>query len=439
MNYQESVEYLYGLGHETLAMKFGLQNTETLLDALGDPQKSFIKIQIAGTNGKGSTCAFLEAILRRADLNVGLYTSPHLISVTERIKINHDEISQKDFAALATTVRETAENLVKIKRLDAVPTFFEQLTVIALLAFRQAKVDLAILETGLGGRLDATTAALAEIAGITQIALDHQEYLGDTIEKIAEEKAAIIRRDNRAVACFADGEMLRAILQRCVAVGNYAPILNLTRPTAQNAGENHKIVATFRSDYLKKKLYKNVRLNLRGRHQLQNAALAINIAEVLTNDFKFEISDSAIIKGLETAEHCGRLEFLTIENRTVLFDGAHNQHGARALKDFIQEFLPDTRLTIIFGAMRDKDLTEIGNEIFSLAEKLILTAVDNPRAASPLDLQTSAAQTAEPSKISLAANFGEAWQIARNTNNLIVVTGSLYLVGEAQKFFGDLT
>lgn len=432
MDYQKSLEYLYGLGHETSAMKFGLQNTETLLAALGAPQQSFIKIQIAGTNGKGSTCAFLNQILRRANLNVGFYTSPHLINVTERIKINNCAISQTDFAALATTVRETAENLVKTKQLDALPTFFEQLTVIALLAFRRAKVDLAILETGLGGRLDATTAALAEIAGITAIALDHQEYLGDTIEKIAQEKAAIIHSETRAaVVANQSAEALRVIAERCREVGiTPTPAAQIIKSNRRENSQN--LAVSFKTAA---RVYPNVALSLLGRHQLENAATAIGLAEAV-RDLNFKISPEDVCAGLENAVHFGRLEFRTIKNRTVLFDGAHNQHGARALKDFILEFFPNARLTIVFGAMRDKDLTEIGAEIFPLADKLILTAVDNPRSAAPVDLQKIAIQTIESSKINVAANFREAWHIAQNSNDLIVITGSLYLVGEAQKFFG---
>ena len=193
MDFLRLLDYLYGLGHETLAMKFGLQNTQTLLAAFDNPQHSFLKIQIVGTNGKGSVCAFLDAILLAANIRSGLYTSPHLVSITERIKINGCEISQREFAELVSQVRAAAEHLVNIGRLETLPTFFEQLTVVALLAFRRAEVDVAILETGLGGRLDSTTAAHAEIVGMTSISLDHQEYLGQTLEKISAEKAAVSR------------------------------------------------------------------------------------------------------------------------------------------------------------------------------------------------------------------------------------------------------
>ena len=193
MQFQEAVEYLLSLGHETLTIKLGLRNTERLLAALDNPERAFQSVQIAGTNGKGSTAAMLDSICRAAGIRTGLYTSPHLVSINERIKICGAEIIREEFAACATVVRDVSEQL------EALPTFFEQVTAIALLAFRKAGIELAILETGLGGRLDSTTAANAHIVGITQIALDHQEYLGSTIANIAAEKAAIIRPGVRAV------------------------------------------------------------------------------------------------------------------------------------------------------------------------------------------------------------------------------------------------
>jgi len=193
MNFEAAVRYLLGLGHETLAIKLGLRNTELLLNALDNPERAFPSVQIAGTNGKGSTAAMLDSICRAAGIKCGLYTSPHLVSITERIRVSGVEITREDFAACATTVREVS------RQLEALPTFFEQLTAIALLAFRNAGIELAILETGLGGRLDSTTAANASIVGITQIAMDHEEYLGHTLEGIAAEKAAIIRRGVNAV------------------------------------------------------------------------------------------------------------------------------------------------------------------------------------------------------------------------------------------------
>src|SRR6476659_3132666 len=213
MNFHEAVQYLLSLGHETLTIKLGLRNTELLLAALDNPERAFPSVQIAGTNGKGSTALMIDSICRAAGIKCGLYTSPHLVSMTERIKISGTEIAPEEFAACVTTVRDVSSQL------EALPTFFEQLTVAALLAFRNAQIELAILETGLGGRLDSTTAAKAGIVAITPISMDHEEYLGDTLESIAAEKAAIIRPGVQAVIAKQDPVALGVLLRRCEETG----------------------------------------------------------------------------------------------------------------------------------------------------------------------------------------------------------------------------
>src|SRR6266550_758360 len=219
MHFDGALSYLLSLGHETLTIKLGLENTETLLAAFGDPQKQFPAVQIAGTNGKGSTAAFLDSICRAAGIRVGLFTSPHLVSITERIKIEGEDIAEERFAHFTTIVKETAEELMARGKLQTVPTFFEHITAIALLAFREAKVDLAILETGLGGRLDSTTAAAAEIVAITPVAMDHEEYLGQTIDKIAGEKVAIIQPGVTAIIAPQEDAAFEVIIRQCESVG----------------------------------------------------------------------------------------------------------------------------------------------------------------------------------------------------------------------------
>src|SRR5713226_757590 len=219
MDFNQALSYLLSLGHETLTIKLGLANTETLLAALGNPHQGFPAVQIAGTNGKGSTAVMLDSICRAAAIRTGLFTSPHLISITERISIDGEQVSEADFARFTAHVKETAEELVKDGELEALPTFFEQVTAIAVLAFREAKVELAILETGLGGRLDSTTAACAETVAITAIAIDHEEYLGHSLAEIAAEKAAIIRRGVTAIIAPQEKEVLGVIVRQCEAVG----------------------------------------------------------------------------------------------------------------------------------------------------------------------------------------------------------------------------
>lgn len=397
MNFEAAVEYLLSLGHETLTIKLGLRNTELLLNALDNPERAFQSVQIAGTNGKGSTAVMLDSICRAGGIKTGLYTSPHLVSITERIKFSGAEITREAFAACATTVREVSEQL------EARPTFFEQVTAIALLAFRKAHIDLAILETGLGGRLDSTTAANAHIVAITQIALDHQEYLGNTIASIAAEKAAIIRPGVRAVIGRQKyPEALDVLLERCKETG-VTPIL-VDDDSYSIAGR--------------------VTLSLRGRHQIENAAVAIHLAELL------DVPHAAIVRGLETAQHPGRLELIP-HQPPFLIDGAHNPAGAESLRTYLDEFA-ERPLTLVFGAMRDKQLDLIGEILFSVADVLVLTTVNNPRSATVEMLEPIAMRYA-PGKVLKSEASATALQTAlANTpaEGMICVAGSLYLIGE---------
>lgn len=436
MNFQESVDYLYGLGHELSVKKFGLENTFKLLKALKNPEKKYLKVQVAGTNGKGSTCAFLSSICVQAGIKVGLTTSPHLVSITERIKINDEDISEENFARQATHVRQVSEKLVETGELEALPTFFEQVTAIALNYFAEQNVEIAILETGLGGRFDATTAAHSEIVAITPIDYDHQKILGNTLTEIASEKAAIIREDTKVVISDQKNEAMKVILDKC-REENVNPIFNKCRNVEENQNENF-----FLTD---KNTYFVNNLGLNGEHQFQNACVAINIAEILIEDFKFEISNSTIEEGLKNAKHRGRLEWFESDNVKILFDGAHNASGALALKKYLEKNHSDSQITMIFGAMRDKDLSQMSAMLFPFAENLILTMPENPRSETPENLHKVAEKVIDRSKIFTVPNVSDALLTASEfTKNysmrkpsFILVTGSLYLVGEAQKILSE--
>jgi dihydrofolate synthase / folylpolyglutamate synthase len=416
MQFADAVQYLLSLGHETLTIKLGLRNTELLLAALDNPERAFPAVQIAGTNGKGSTAAMLESICRAAGIKTGLYTSPHLVSITERIRIGGEDITPKEFARHATVVRAKAEELLVSGQIEALPTFFEHVTAIALLAFREAAVELAILETGLGGRLDATTAARAAIVGITQIAMDHEEYLGHTLAEIADEKAAIIRPGVTAVIAKQAPEALAVLLQRCAAVG-VQPSLEPDR-----------------------NFYENTQVNLRGAHQIQNASVAVRLAEALRL-YGFTISSEQIGFGLANVQHPGRLELISGELiPPFLLDGAHNPAGAQALRDYLDEFNRPP-LTLMFGAMRDKNLEQIAAILFPKANSLILTTIDNPRTASIGTLAPLAHRHARGGIIE-SSNSADALRaaISRTPNDgLICITGSLYLIGETRPSILSLT
>lgn len=421
MNFNQAVEYLLQLGHETLAMKLGLRNTELLLQALGNPERSYLSVQIAGTNGKGSTAVMLDSICRKAVIATGLYTSPHLVSITERIKIDGVEISNDQFARYATTVRHTAEKLIGDKRIDALPTFFEHVTAIALLAFRDAEVKVAILETGLGGRLDSTTAVRSQILAITQIAFDHEEYLGNTLERIAEEKAAIIHPGARVVvvANHQPPEAIAVIKRRAQDSEVHAAIGECTVKIDETPNDG-TYCATFQTPTA---VYNRVRLGLAGEHQLDNAAVAIQLAEHLG------IDNRAICEGIEASRHPGRLELLSA-NPPILLDGAHNVAAMRSLSAHLQRF-GRRPLTVVFGAMRDKRGDEMLAILGEISDTLILTKPNNIRSAEPDDLLSSAATQLIKSRV--VSNSREALRAAIDStppHGLIVVTGSLYLVGE---------
>lgn len=427
MLFDEALQYLLSLGHETLAIKLGLKNIERLLEALDSPQTSFPSVQIAGTNGKGSTALMLSEIARAANVKTGLYTSPHLSSITERITIDGREITREEFARHATRVRETAEALLCAGALQSAPTFFEQVTAIALLAFKAARVRLAILETGLGGRLDATTAAHAEVVAITPVSIDHQEYLGDTLAEIAAEKAAIIREGVEAVVAPQGDDAMRVIMERCRQV----------KVTPRMAGSGIEVLCAsetgrFRACFITGEESLEITTGLRGRHQLVNASVAIHLAELLRSR-GFSISRAAIIEGIEGARHAGRLELWEGEP-SMLFDGAHNRASAETLRDYLTEFTK-ANLTLIFGAMRDKELREIASLLSPLAARLILTGMNNPRAASPEMLREVVPHDFDSNRVSLAESTSHALRLALEVtprDGLIVVSGSLYLVGEAR-------
>lgn len=429
MQFAEALRYLLSLGHETLAIKLGLRNISLLLEHLDNPHQAYFSIQIAGTNGKGSTATMLASICESAGIRSGLFTSPHLSSITERIRIDGQEISQAAFAACATRVRAAAEELLAQAEIEALPTFFEQVTAIALVAFQESKVELAILETGLGGRLDATTAAGATLVGITPIAIDHEEYLGQTISSIAKEKAAVIRPGVTAIVAPQSSDAMHVILERAASRG-VDPSVDEIKTVIEGFSDSGRPQVTFQTAVGN---YANVLLGLRGRHQVINASVALRLAESL-RDYGFPVAHDAIVNGLQNARHPGRLELIE-SCPTVLLDGAHNPAGARTLKEYLSEFASGP-VTLVFGAMRDKRLDEMAQMLFPLAHSIVLTRPDNPRAASLDVLQSIAAQVVPQKKLVTAESVNDALTVAAEltpAHGLICVAGSLYLIGEISR------
>ena len=414
MSYPDSVRYLYALGNELKAgAKFGLERMEILLREIGNPERGQPFVHVAGTNGKGSTCAMIASMLRSAGKRTGLYTSPHLIEPTERIQIDGVAVTQEEFASSFEIVHAAAERLIEANRIDAHPSYFETVTAMAFLIFRES-CDISVIEVGLGGRLDATNVITPRISVITPVSFDHESFLGNTLESIAGEKAGILKPGVPAVISRQAPEVEGLIRMRAQEVG--CEVIS-----ADRAPENIFVSpqgAKFELDGIA------YECPLAGRHQIENALTAIIVCE------KLDLESRAIQSGLKETRWPGRLE---IVRRTpdFILDGAHNPAGARALASYIREFRSGSPVWMVYGAMRDKAIEEVTAQLFPLADRLILTAPDFPRALRPqaiLDVQDHA-------NVTVTHSLPEAIAIAQTAppNAAVFFSGSLYLVGEARK------
>lgn len=431
MDYTQSVSYLYSLGHEVLAAKYRLESIQLLLAKLGYPDRSFKSVVVAGTNGKGSVAAMIESVAREAGHRTGLYTSPHLVRVQERMRVAGLEASEIEFAQLATDVREAGDALVQEGGLETVPTFFEQVTAAALLHFHRSHVELAVLEVGLGGRLDATNAVERVLSVVTSIDLDHQETLGATIAEIAGEKAAIIVPGARAVIGRQHHQSANDVLMhRCLEV-NVLPVF-ANQPGQPSPSDYGRLTFHYESTHSS---YSRVMLGLRGRHQADNAAAAIEACEAL-NELGFTIGREAIVRGLREVNWPGRLQWID-SSPPMLLDGAHNPSGARALREYLVEFW-EGPLTLVFGAMADKNIDGMATALFDLATTVVLTRVRDKRAATGARLGKPA--LVRPANVIFTESVRQALSWARSVTpreGLIVLAGSLHLVGEVKRLIEE--
>jgi len=431
MDYSESLSYLYGLGHEVLAAKYGLESTRLLLEKLDRPDLCFRSVIVAGTNGKGSVAAMIESITRTSGIRTALYTSPHLVKIEERARVNGVNISAGEFARHATEVRRVAQSLVAEGRLAALPTFFEQVTAIALSHFRESGAQLAVLEVGLGGRLDATNAVDAVCSVVTQIDFDHQNILGNTLAEIATEKAAIIKPGARAVIGRQRHQVAADVLMRRCLETNVLPVF-ANEPAAVSISDYGRTTFDYESG---RSNYTRIMVGLRGRHQAENAAAAIEAAELLS-EMGFPVKRGAIIKGLRTVQWPGRLELID-DRPSMLLDGAHNPGGARALRAYLEEVWRGP-VTLVFGAMSDKDISGMAAELFPAAKTIVLTRVKDRRAAPNTKLGTSALGGSR--NVIFTETVSQAISWARSVTppeGLICVAGSLHLVGEVKRLLED--
>ena len=458
---------MYALGHElsqTPSHKFDLAHMRVLLAALNHPERRFPGVLVAGTNGKGSTAATLASILRVSGLPTGLYTSPHLVRINERIRINGAEISDHDFALLHDVVDRTAERLVEDGELPWHPSFFEMLTAIAFEYFAQNKVEIAVLEVGMGGRLDATNVIEPRVSVITDISLDHQKFLGNTVTEIAHEKAGIIRPGGVVVtlpqqpqANDVIGNTILELGAQGVSAVPYVPPVSpgsdeycvrrsekplIAEPAEECAEGAEKSltkgspVSRYPLQVMGKQIL--VETPLVGRHQLRNIALAIATAEVLSHQ-GFAITPEAIERGIRETRWPGRFQVIPPEGTApeYIFDVAHNPAGAWALRSALSACYEDRPLTFVFGAMRDKAISEIAEILFPLAAHVIATKADNPRSATPDEIREAASRTATDIEdaTDVASALDRASSLA-GPRGVVVITGSIYIVGEAMRALG---
>jgi dihydrofolate synthase / folylpolyglutamate synthase len=403
LNYSESVRYLYSLGNEVLTAKLGLERITALLGALGNPQRACRWVHVAGTNGKGSTCAMIESGLRAAGIRTGLYISPHLIEPTERIQIAGRDVSQEQFASAFVRVHETAERLLAAGELDMHPTYFETVTAMAFVLFADAKLDTVVLEVGLGGRLDATNVVTPELCVITPIDYDHQVFLGDTIQQIAAEKAGILKPGVPAVFAQQRPEaeaVLRSHAQARYTFSREWPISDLVMDAR---GSRFRLRGV------------EVTCPLAGEHQVENARVAsIALAELGVSP-----------AGIASTRWPGRLERVS-EQPEIIIDGAHNPAGTRSLVAYIRRFYSGHRIWVVYGALRDKAVAEMTSLLFPMADQVILTAPANSRAMPPEDITAPGSCVTH----SIAEAIGLLGDAA--PDDVIFIAGSLYLAGEAR-------
>ncbi len=408
MTYAEAIQFLYSL--RLFGAKFGLENTLKLAALAGHPQDRLRFIHVAGTNGKGSTCAMLESIYRAAGLRTGLFTSPHLVSFRERIQVNRQLASENEVVRLV----EEIQPLLKQFPAGHHPTFFEVVTVMALKFFAEQKCDLVIWETGLGGRLDATNIVTPLASVITNIALDHEQWLGDTLAQIAAEKAGIIKPGVPVITAVDEPEALAVIEE--VARKQNAPLINVAQ-----ASRLHATAET-------------AALPLLGEHQKINAALALATVNVLRS--KIPASDETIRVGLSKVDWPGRLQMVTRSSgQTVLLDGAHNVAGAKVLRAALEKHFQFPRYTLVLGVFQDKDWRHICETLAPLAARIFTVPVSSERSADAHEL-AAACRAANPvAGIAACGSLREALEKTAG-DDFVVVTGSLYLVGEALELAG---
>lgn len=446
MTFKEAQEYLNSFtNYETKVdfpykESFRLERMRDFLEFLGNPQGAIKSIHIAGTKGKGSTCAYVAHILKEAGFKTGLYTSPHLNTFRERIRILDNEaqdskqefyvsgmISEDDVCLYVEKIKQAIDRFEEKSQWDKL-SFFEVYTALAFLYFKDKNTDFVVLETGLGGRLDATNAADSLVCAITPISFEHTQKLGNTLESIAQEKAGIIKKKNQiVVSAIQPDEALRAIEKRCREYDAKLYVVGRDIFFEELFSDINGQVFNYFDSFGE---YTNLRMGLLGHHQLINAVTAIGIIDSLRL-FNFFVSADAIKKGLEKTLWPGRFEIIQ-KNPFIILDGAQNVASAEALKDTIKKIFGVQKVILILGVSQDKDLKGICKALEPIAETVILTKANNPRASEPKNLAEFFPKNKD---VKISSSVKEALELSQSIlekTDIILVTGSLFVVGEAR-------
>ena len=430
--YTEALDYIYDL--TKYGVKLGLKNTRYLLSLLGEPHKKLKIIHVAGTNGKGSTCSLISSILQSDGYKVGLYTSPHLVDFTERIEINHKPIDRKKVSELLERIKPYIEKVANSPSYGH-PTFFEVITSMAFLYFYEEQIDFLVLEVGLGGRLDATNVCEPLISVITHIDYDHMDKLGNSLEEITREKGGIIKPRGIVISSKQHEEVHNEIKK--IANEKNSLVYSTGREISYKIVKSdiNGVIFDLKGIYHN---YKNLHTPLLGRHQVDNATTAIIATEALKIR-GVNISEKAIRIGLEKVKWTGRLEIIQ-NNPTLILDGAHNPSGIRIVRQALKEIFSYNRLILVLASFADKDYKKMIQIIAPKADLIIATKTMSPRAATSQIIAKEAAKYIEQNKIIVTENIPQAINCALSNSkkdDLICITGSLYTVGEAKKYFNN--
>lgn len=425
MNYQESLDYLYSLAR--LGIKLGLDNTKRLLDYFGNPQLKTPAVHIAGTNGKGSTAAFVESILRASGYGVGLYTSPHILDFRERIQINRQLMAPEDLVHWVATLKQASEDL------NLSPTFFEFGTVMAFLHFDRQATDWNVVEVGMGGRLDSTNLCQGQVCIITPISRDHESSLGTRLDQIAREKAAIVKHPCTVICGSQEQEVIQVIQDQ--SRRHMASVLQLGQDFQIDI-QSHSLqgqVFDFNGPEI---WYKGLEISLTGRHQSVNAGLAVAACSALADPL---VNEQTIRQGLRSANWSGRLEVCDTKPSLIL-DGAHNFDSLEKLTAFLSELFPHKRKIWVIGIMKDKPLAEITELISEYADYIVATQPKSDRSVPPEEIRRAFKNFKQPIDLAdeIPLALDRAYQVA-DPDDLIVVTGSLFTVAEAKQVIDNQT